>query len=295
MNDIIMLKEIYCILIWGYERLLISGHPHGDNKIIDDNIKLSDFYHAHKEKFGNTHQLFPLIIKIIEAEDNLSIHVHPDDKYARIHVNELGKASFWYVLNAKKNSEVIIGIDVENKEQLKELIENDTLNQRLNKIQVKKGDFIYIPPGCIHSIGRGIKILEVQQASDITYRFYDYNRVGFNGNLRKLDIEKGLEVIDYNYKYNKCISFTKIINNLEITTLIDNQYFTIEIIKAHDYCVYENKYNFITAIALNDTIINDILVKEEQGFIIPKNVNINLESNSILYIAYIKGGLWFMQ
>ena len=138
---------------------------------------------------------FPVLIKLIDAYDNLSVQVHPDDEYARRVENEFGKTEMWYVLDALDGAELIYGFKEKiTKDEFKEAIENNTLLEKLNRVKVKKGDLFFIEAGTVHAIGKGALIAEIQQNSNCTYRVYDYGRIGKDGKPRELHIEKALDV-----------------------------------------------------------------------------------------------------
>ncbi|MBQ8950545.1 MAG: mannose-6-phosphate isomerase, class I [Eubacterium sp.] len=177
----------------------VSAHPNGPGRVADGEYKgmlLSELWDRHRELFGNLKgDRFPLLTKIIDANDKLSVQVHPDDDYAAINEHgSLGKMECWYVLDAEPGAKLIIGHNATSKEELREMIHDGKWDKLLREIPVKKGDFIQINPGTIHAIKNGIMILETQQNSDITYRLYDYDRKK-NGVPRELHIEKSLDVI----------------------------------------------------------------------------------------------------
>ncbi|AZR73914.1 hypothetical protein BBF96_11240 [Anoxybacter fermentans] len=143
---------------------------------------------------------FPLLIKFLDASDRLSVQVHPDDEYARqVKPGELGKTEMWYVLDAEPGAKLIMGVKPGvTRSEFAKSIEKGTLHECLNEVPVKPGDAFYIPAGTIHAILEGVRIAEIQQNSDTTYRVYDWNRVGLDGKPRKLHIKEALEVIDFN-------------------------------------------------------------------------------------------------
>lgn len=146
------------------------------------------------------HQELPILVKFIDAGADLSIQVHPDDNYARIHEKgNLGKHEMWYVLEANKDSKLVYGLQHRvTKETLKESIENNNIDTYLQKVKVHSGDVFFVKPGTIHAIGAGILLVEIQQNSNITYRLYDYNRLDKNGKKRELHVKKALDVVNYN-------------------------------------------------------------------------------------------------
>ncbi len=159
------------------------------------------------DKFGIE---FPLLIKFIDANDILSIQVHPDDKLAKKRHKAYGKTEMWYVIDAEKDAEIIIGFknDIDENTYLNNL-KNGTLKEILNIEKAKKGDVFYIPAGRVHAIGAGILLCEIQQTSDITYRIYDWDRKDANGNLRELHTKYAVEAIDYNVYDNNKINYNK--------------------------------------------------------------------------------------
>jgi len=146
---------------------------------------------------------FPLLIKILDASDVLSVQVHPNDQYAAVNENgEFGKSEMWYILDAEPGAVLYYGIRAgTTREDFKKAIIEGRLESYLERLEVKKGDVIYIPAGMVHAIGAGIMICEIQQNSDTTYRVYDWNRKGADGKPRELHIEKALDVIDFDGKY----------------------------------------------------------------------------------------------
>lgn len=143
------------------------------------------------EKFEN----FPVLIKLIDAKDNLSVQVHPNNEYALRVEGEYGKTEMWYIVDCDPGAELLYGFKSEiSKEEFAERIKNNTLIEVTNAVPVKKGDVFFIEAGTLHAIGKGIVIAEIQQNSNTTYRVYDYGRVGADGKPRPLHIEKAIEV-----------------------------------------------------------------------------------------------------
>ena len=162
------------------------------DKTMEEYIDINGFYVVTDKEIDR----FPLLIKFIDAEDNLSIQVHPDDEYAMEKANSLGKTEMWYVIDAKPGAKLVYGLkpgcDVKS---LGEAIANGTVEDQLNYVNVKKGDVFFIPSGLVHAIGAGILLAEIQQNSNITYRVYDYNRLGKDGKPRELHVTDALNVI----------------------------------------------------------------------------------------------------
>ncbi|MBN8201221.1 MULTISPECIES: mannose-6-phosphate isomerase, class I [Bacillaceae] len=177
----------------------ISGHANGDSTVLSGKFigkKLSELWTDNRELFGNhPAQNFPLLVKLLDANSDLSVQVHPDDEYAQKHGTDMfGKNECWYVLDCKENAHIILGHNAKTKEELTSLIEKKEWGKLLNKIQIKKGDFIFVPSGTVHALGQGTLILEIQQSSDTTYRLYDYDRIDSNGKKRELHLRQAIEV-----------------------------------------------------------------------------------------------------
>lgn len=138
---------------------------------------------------------FPILIKFIDAKQNLSVQVHPDDDYARLHEGESGKTEMWYVMDAKPGAKLIYGFTHEiSHQEFEKRIRDNTLLEVCNQVPIKKGDVFFIQAGTLHAIGAGALIAEIQQSSNSTYRVYDYGRIGKDGKPRQLHIEKALAV-----------------------------------------------------------------------------------------------------
>lgn len=183
----------------------ISTHPHGMSGI-DSGMyagkTLGDYFDAvgwdKLGEYGKNNRQLPVMVKYIDATGDLSIQVHPTEEYARAHGESSGKNEIWLVIGAEKNAFIYLGFnrDVTRGEVL-EKIGNNSLETLLNKVRVKKGEAFYIPAGTVHAIGKGCLICEIQQTSDVTYRLYDYGRVGADGMPRELHLTEALDVLNY--------------------------------------------------------------------------------------------------
>ena len=181
------------------EAWVLSCHPDGPS-YLEDGTTLTDYLAAHPEAAG-THcepfENFPVLIKLIDAKNDLSIQVHPSDAYALEHEHQYGKTEMWVVLAAEPGAFLYYGFDHEiTKEEFARRIRENTLTEVLHAAPVQKGDVFFIPSGTLHAICKGIVIAEVQQNSNVTYRVYDYGRVGADGKPRALHIEQALAVTD---------------------------------------------------------------------------------------------------
>jgi mannose-6-phosphate isomerase len=174
------------------------------------------------ERFGIE---FPLLIKFIDANDSLSVQVHPDDELARMRHKAYGKTEMWYVLEAGSGARLISGFSKNlTREEFLQAVNSNRLTEILNYVEVQAGDVFFIPAGRIHAIGKGILLAEIQQTSDITYRIYDWDRKDAGGNPRQLHLDMALDAIDFNYVKNVKALYTPSLN--EAVRLAQCTYFT---------------------------------------------------------------------
>lgn len=187
------------------EAWLIGDHPHGTTSVANGPLKGMGLNEV-REQYGSAFfgrsarsgDKFPLLIKLLDCQDDLSIQVHPDDDYEQLPEGELGKTEMWYILAAKPGAKIIYGLKPDiDRARLTELIEQDRIMEGLQEVEVSAGDSFYIPAGTVHALGAGVLVAEVQQNSDTVYRLHDYNRPGLDGQPRELHIDHSLNVINY--------------------------------------------------------------------------------------------------
>ncbi len=179
-----------------------STHPDGESRVVSGEfigMTLSEVLKNHPEFLGThprTKGELPILVKLIDARQDLSVQVHPTDEYAMEHENgQLGKTEMWYVLHAEPGAKLIYGFRKDmTPQQIRHAVEKGTLSRSLQEVPVKKNDVFLINAGTVHAIGAGIVVAEIQESSNLTYRIYDYDRVDKNGKKRELHIEKALEV-----------------------------------------------------------------------------------------------------
>ena len=269
MRKILKLNPFYSEKIWGYENWNLSTHRNGHSTIVGNDATLLET--INKE--------LPILIKIIQANDTLSVQVHPGDEYARKYENDNGKTECWYILEAKEDASLICGIKPNlNKESFAKIIKYGKIENYLEKVSVKHGDMIYIPHGTVHAIEGGLKIIEVQQSSDVTYRMYDWGRD------REMHIEKSLDVIDYEGK-NKG-------GKIENFTKLETPYFTVEKISVDSS--YESKvdcdfhsYTVISGSGYVTSEGNEIELNKEETIYIPKGVVYTIQGDLELIKSYV--------
>ncbi|MEZ0537751.1 type I phosphomannose isomerase catalytic subunit [Caldicellulosiruptoraceae bacterium PP1] len=246
-------EPVYKEIIWGGRKLEkyfkrqipdgniaeswdVSCHKSGMSIIRNGKLKgktlkeVLDFYG--EDILGTKYNSFPLLVKLIDANDKLSVQVHPDDEYANRVENQLGKTEMWYVIDAKEDAKLIYGLKKGiTKDDFKKAISYNTVEECLNYVSVTKGDIIYIPSGTVHAIMDGLLLAEIQQSSDVTYRIYDWNRVDKNGNKRELHVDKALDVINFNFEGLVLKPNFKDFKNFSIADAVISPYFNVKIIK----------------------------------------------------------------
>ncbi len=199
---------------------------------------------------------FPLLIKYIDAHDNLSIQVHPDDETAKARHNSLGKTEMWYVVDAEPGAELIMGFEGERtKEEYLAKVADGTLDSILRKVPVEKGDVFFIPSGTVHAIGKGIVIAEIQESSDITYRIFDYNRKDKNGNGRQLHTDLAMDVVDFKACNLSKTPYEATVNG--ITPVVQCPYFTTSVIELQGgtlTCDYSQTDSFVIYMCLEGDV-----------------------------------------
>lgn len=216
MREIIRLEPVFKEMVWGGNRMreyfgyeipgedtgeawVVSAHPQGDCRISGGSFagkSLSWLWKNHRELFGNTEgEEFPLLVKFIDAREDLSIQVHPDDAYAKTHENGArGKTECWYILDCEPGADIIVGHRAGTKEEMRQLMEENRWQDFLKVRPIRPGDFFQIPPGTVHAIRQGTLLIEIQQNSAVTYRMYDYGRMP-GGKPRELHLAQALDMV----------------------------------------------------------------------------------------------------
>ncbi|NMM65914.1 mannose-6-phosphate isomerase, class I [Clostridium sp. P21] len=294
MNKIIKLEPVFKYRVWGGTKLkeyfnydiptdktgeawAISAHKNGDCFIKNEEFKgktLSWLYENHREYFGNVqYKEFPLLVKLIDASNDLSIQVHPDDQYADSMENgQLGKTEAWYIIACNEDAVLEYGHNAKSKKELIDYINEGRWNELLKFKNIKEGDFFYIPSGTVHAICKNTLIYEIQQSSDVTYRVYDYDRVDKNtGEKRELHIEKAVDVIKVPYSdENNMMSVKKKGDGYIKTEYVNSKYFKTEKFDIDECANLENKAKFalVTVVEGKGTLDGEE-IKKGDNFIIP--------------------------
>lgn len=272
--------------IWGEEKWIISGHKNAPAKVKNTEETLAEFYRSNRELFGkNLPEEFPLLVKIINTNDDLSIQVHPDDEYANKNENSLGKTECWYIIDAK-DTDIIAGQKKITREEVENAVKENNFLEICNLKPIKKDDFFYIPAGCIHAIRKNTSLLEIQQSSDVTYRLYDYNRKDDNGNLRDLHIDKSLDVIDYNYenKFEPNVVYGR--DGYVHTELVTSDYFYVDLMETNEELTISTDDEFKMVIALDGPMtVDGKAIKENEGVVILANQNVDVKPEAKIIVS----------
>lgn len=293
MSEVIKLKPVFKEMIWGGSKLrtdfhydipsdktgecwAVSAHQNGDCVIEGgrfDGKKLSWLWKYNRELFGNeAGESFPLLVKIIDAKEDLSIQVHPDDRYAKVHENgSLGKTECWYVLDCDEDATIIVGHNAKDKEELKRMISSKDWKGLIKERPIHKGDFFQIVPGTVHAIKKGTLILETQQNSDITYRLYDYDRLQ-NGKPRELHLDKSIDVIQCPYVESQDSRIMKKMDHGSLEKLITCSSYTVDrlFIQGENHLAQTYSFEIISVIQGEGTL-NGSDIKKGDNFILPSD------------------------
>ena len=225
---------------------------------------------------------FPLLIKLIDAKENLSVQVHPSDAYALKNENSYGKSEMWHIISADEGSGLYVGLNKDyKKEDIQKALEEGTILECLNFFKVKPGETYVINPGTIHAIGKGVRLIEIQQNSNLTYRLYDYHRVDKDGHPRELHIKKALDVIDYR-KFAPA--------NSEGELLADNQYFTVKRMNVNgELKLSANKQSFISFTFLEgEGMVNDMAFSQYDTFFLPYQKECVIKGQGVVIVSTVR-------
>lgn len=291
MGEMIFLNPVFKEVIWGGNKLntvfgydipsdhtgegwMISAHKSGDCTISSGTFEgktLSWLWDNHRELFGGIEgDVFPLLVKIIDAKQHLSIQVHPDDAYAAENENSaLGKTECWYVLDCEPDSTIVVGHNAKTKEELKQMISDKKWMDLIRIRPLHKGDFFQINPGTVHAIRGGSVILEIQQSSDITYRLYDYDRLQ-NGKPRELHLKKSIDVIRCPHQENDFAVQKTSGDGFEAELLVRCPFYSVTKVTVTGKAVFEQNepFQMISAIDGEGTI-DGVSLKKGMNLILP--------------------------
>lgn len=231
---------------------------------------------------------FPILIKFIEAKENLSVQLHPDDQLAKKRHQSFGKTEMWYIIETDKNAKLIVDFkDSISIDKYQKLLSEDDLESALNSFEVKEGDAFFIKPGLVHAIGAGVLLAEIQQTSDITYRIFDWNRKDADGNTRELHTDLALNAIDFSREVDYKIPYKSKLNSKVL--LVDTPYFKTNYLEVEgsvnlDYSGLDS-FVILMNVGAKDAILDCddeiYLVSSRETLLIPASLNhLRLESKS---------------
>ena len=285
MKDILFIEPVFKETIWGGDKLEkefgykipsnktgecwgISAHKSGDCNVINmPGYTLSQVWEEYHELMSDSKsKVFPILVKIIDACQDLSIQVHPDNEYAARVENTLGKHECWYILPSDKNASLVMGHNASTLDELKEYVEEKRYDELLRVVPVHNGDFYDIPAGTIHAIKAGCLLYESQQSSDITYRFYDYDRKDANGNLRELHVKKALDVTTVPQVLEEVESVPNDFGRHYLTT----DYFEVDKWVIHNKLETNNYNMLLCTVIVGEGEVNGYDIIKGDHFIIPK-------------------------
>lgn len=311
-RPILFLNPVFKEMIWGGNQLAekfgyeipsdktgecwaVSAHPNGDCTVREGEYagrKLSELFKEEPELFGNLPlDRFPLLIKIIDAKADLSIQVHPDDAYAKVHENgSLGKTECWYILDCPEDATLVVGHNAGSREELKEMIDQKRWSELIREVPVKKGDFIQINPGTVHAIKGGLMILETQQNSDITYRVYDYDRLS-NGKPRELHVQQSIDVITVPApSAEDSVSHAADLPANTMNELIACDYYKVYKLSVTEPVSFEQEYPFlIMSVIEGEGLVNGQMIRKGDHFILPSGFGkVELQGDMTLIASSVK-------
>lgn len=309
MGHVLKMKPVFKEMIWGGHKLrdvygydipsdntgecwAISAHKNGDCLIADGEFEgksLSWLFDNHRELFGGIEgNQFPLLVKIIDAKNDLSVQVHPNDEYAGEHEHSLGKTECWYVLQADEGTNMVMGHHAKSKEEFVKAIEEDDYDNLLNKFQIKKGDFFYIPSGTLHAICSGSLIYEAQQSSDITYRVYDYHRKDKDGNERQLHVQQSIDVTNISADADHQKEFVSVpLENGTRTCMVESEFFKVYSYKMTGKNTVANDapFQMVSVIDGEGTLNGDAVKKGDHFVICSDQKETNFDGNMEVMIT----------
>lgn len=250
-------------------------------------MTLRELWEEHQELFGCPNEEFPVIISLVGPEDDLSIQVHPDLKHALKKGYSSGKNEAWYFIDSKENANIVYGHNAQNEEELYEYIKQDRWNDLIRHLDVHTDDFVYLPAGLLHALRKGSVVYEIQQATDITYRFYDYHRKDEQGNERELHLKDAIDCLSYDQENmkNQMTPIETHMENGKQTVYISNDSFTVTKLEITGENSYQSdKYQLATVVKGNGSV-DEHHLKVGDNFLIPIGKKIHLNGHMIIMMT----------
>lgn len=305
--SVLFFKPIYKKAIWGktlvkeyfhYDEFpdgvgqawAFSGQPQESTICINGPFKgktLFELWNEHQELFGNKEGIFPVIISLVGPEDDLSIQVHPNEEYAKKIGFPSGKNEAWYFIEANEDASIVYGHNAKDKSDLQAYIEQDKWYDLIRYLKVKKDDFVYLPASLLHALKKGSIVYEIQEATDITYRFFDYHRKDDKGNERQLHLQQAIDCLSYDQEMmkNNVQPVIEQAENYTKTTYIHNDSFTVTKVEVSGRSGFvDQNYQLATVIRGNGKV-EDIEVSVGDNFLIPINTNIIVDGQMTIMMT----------
>lgn len=272
----------------------ISAHDNGLSVISNGKYKgetLKEVYANHRELFDrDTHEKFPLLVKINEIQEPCSVQVHPDGAYAKKYENDFGKAEFCLWLDVEKGTKIIRGHTAKTKEEFRKAIENKEWDTLFIRKPVHANEFVYTPAGTVHGIEGQLMMAEVQQSSDVKYRIYDYDRKDANGNTRELHIDKACNVTNIPHREPEVSLNVTLVQGNEVIEYVNTEYFRVTRYKIEEEITIQNsRYSLCLPLSGNGVLnINgvDYDIHAGIGFIVTSGVKVySIKGNVDLLVS----------
>lgn len=299
LSDFTKLSPSASFKIWGGSRLAIkkgikasseplgetwevSAHPDGPS--MASGTKLSQLVSASE---------LPYLIKFIDTSDNLSIQVHPDNEYAKLHENQLGKTECWIILEAGEGAGLYLGLKngITKDDFKKAILNSQQVDQLMNFYPVKRGQFFYVPAGSLHAIGKNVLMCEIQQSSGVTYRVWDWNRVDSKGKPRELHVEKAMDVACFEPRKNELNYFRYQENIFEkngLQKVVEHDDFHLQVLKAKagDQFDFQSTKRLKAVVGITGNfIVNDQSLNEFEAGVSNGNIKLNCQKDGICLIV----------
>ncbi|MDP2814158.1 MAG: class I mannose-6-phosphate isomerase [Erysipelotrichaceae bacterium] len=301
-------KPTFKEMIWGGDRLktefgfdipsehtgeawIISAHPQGESIVENGdaaNVPLSQLYKMIRPYFGpGKNQEFPIMVKIIDANKDLSVQVHPDDEYARRVEESLGKSESWYVLDCQPETRMVMGHHARTSDEFNAHLLSGNYDTLFRNLTINKGDCFHVPAGTIHAICEGSLIYEAQENSNVTYRVYDYDRMDAKGNKRELHLRKAMEVTQSPCKPDSIKNEPIEIGKNYVTYLVENEYFQMRKYEVNDVLTMDlgDVFMIISVIDGHGTINDNPVVKGDSFIALPKEEKLAIKGPVTLLIV----------
>lgn len=304
----LILKPVMKDYIWGGTRLktdfgfetdkdiaaeawVLACHKDGTNTVANGLYKGKSFDEV--LRLWGKNETFPILIKLIDAKDRLSVQVHPDDEYAMKFEGEPGKTEMWYIVDAEEDACLAYGFNRKiEKAEFEKRIKNNTLDEVINYVPVKKGDVFFITAGTLHAIGKGILIAEIQQNSNTTYRVSDYGRLGADGKPRALHIEKALDatVTDVPSLPYGNVGETESFEGYTARALAECEYFKVQSVILDGNIKIGNENSFVSLLVINGNLSlrfkdEEYSLKMGDSVYIPDNIAVELEGKAEIIVS----------